>query len=113
MHIRDDIRQLKTGPPELRKFGLVVGAVFAALGLFFLLRHKAHWPYFLWPGAALIVLGTIYFLQGLAVIACFLDKWRWPPVFRTLAYGLVFIQQPLSLGVALLGLFDLWFDFRR
>jgi len=59
MNIRDDIRQLKTSPRELRKFGLVVGAVFALLGVLFLLRHKAHWPYFLWPGGVLVVLGAI------------------------------------------------------
>ena len=33
MNIRDDIRQLKTGPRELRKFGLMVGGVFVVLGL--------------------------------------------------------------------------------
>ena len=59
MTIRDDINQLKTGDRELRKFGLLVGGVFALLGLFFLLRDKAHWPYFLLPGAALIASGAL------------------------------------------------------
>ncbi len=59
MNIRDDIRQLKTGNRELRKFGLTVGGVFAALGLLFWLRHKARHPYFLWPGAALMLAGAI------------------------------------------------------
>ena len=44
MNIRDDIKQLKTTDRDLRKFGLLVGGVFAALGLIFFLRHKAHWP---------------------------------------------------------------------
>ena len=60
MNIRDDLKQLKTGDRDLRKFGLVVGGVFAALGLVFLLRHKAHYPYFLWPGVALIAFGAIF-----------------------------------------------------
>jgi hypothetical protein len=59
MNIREDIKQLKTGDRDLRKFGLVVGGVFAALGLFFWLRHKAAFPYFLWPGAGLMVAGMI------------------------------------------------------
>ena len=45
---------------QLRKFGLMVGGVFAVFGLLFLLRHKAHYPYFLWPGAALILSGAIF-----------------------------------------------------
>ena len=59
MTIRDDINQLKTGDRQLRKFGLLVGGVFALLGLFFLFRDKAHWPYFLLPGAALIASGAL------------------------------------------------------
>src|SRR2546423_3406348 len=53
----EEIKQLKTGPRELRKFGLMVGAVFFLLGLWFWHRHKAHYPYFIWPGLLLLVLG--------------------------------------------------------
>lgn len=59
MNIREDIKQLKTGERDLRKFGLVVGGVFLALGLFFLLRHKAAWPYFLIPGGLLMLFGLV------------------------------------------------------
>lgn len=59
MDIRDDLKQLKTGDRDLRKFGLLVGGVFAVLGLLFLLRHKAHYPYFLWPGIVLMALGVV------------------------------------------------------
>ena len=59
VNIRDDIKQLKTGDSELRKFGLLVGGVFAAFGVIVLLRHKAHYPYFLWPGLALALLGAV------------------------------------------------------
>ena len=60
MNIKDDIKQLKTSNRDLRKFGLTVGGVFAVLGLLFLWRHKTHWPYFLWPGASLIIAGIIF-----------------------------------------------------
>ncbi|HEU0037957.1 MAG TPA: SxtJ family membrane protein [Verrucomicrobiae bacterium] len=60
MNIREDIQQLKTSERDLRKFGLLVGGVFAVLGLLFLIRHKAHYPYFLMPGVVLTVSGAIF-----------------------------------------------------
>jgi len=60
MNIREDIRQLKTGDRDLRKFGLTVGGVFALLAVVMLLRHKAHWVYFAWPGGVLLVLGAVF-----------------------------------------------------
>ena len=59
MSVIDDIKQLKTADRDLRKFGLLVGGVFAAFGLILLLRHKTHYPFFLWPGAALIAFGAL------------------------------------------------------
>jgi|ERR1043166_1488971 hypothetical protein len=57
--IFDDIKSLKTGPRELRKFGLLVGGVFAAVGLLWLIRHKPYYPWLLTPGVILIVLGAV------------------------------------------------------
>jgi hypothetical protein len=57
--IRDEIKQLKTGPRELRKFGLLVGAVFAALGVWFWLRHRAAAPWLVTPGILLVFLGAV------------------------------------------------------
>ena len=58
--IREEIQQLRTGPRELRKFGLMVGGVFLALGLIFLFRHKSHYPWFLIPGGILLAGGAIF-----------------------------------------------------
>jgi len=57
--ILQDIKELKTGARELRKFGLLVGGVFALLGLVWLLRGKPHYPWVLFPGILLIVFGVI------------------------------------------------------
>lgn len=57
--IREDIKQLKCGQRELRRLGLLVGAVFAVLGIFFWLRGKSHAPYFLVPGALLLLFGAV------------------------------------------------------
>ena len=59
MNFREDLKQLKTGAPELRKFGLMVGGVFATLGLLFLWRHKGYYPYCLWPGVVLVLFGLV------------------------------------------------------
>ena len=55
----EDLKQLKTGARELRKFGLLVGGVFAILGALMWARGKGHFVYFLTPGLLLIVLGLI------------------------------------------------------
>jgi len=59
MTLLQDIKKLKTGPREVRKFGLMVGGVFVALGLLFLLRHKPSSPFLLWPGVVLIIFGAL------------------------------------------------------
>lgn len=59
MSILKEIQELKTGPRDLRRFGLMVGGVFLALGIFFFLRHKPSYPFLFWPGAALIFLGAV------------------------------------------------------
>ena len=60
--ILKDIKELKTGPRELRKFGLLVGGVFTFLGLAVLIwaRKKANVPYLLTPGLLLMALGQIF-----------------------------------------------------
>ncbi len=59
MNIREDIQQLKTSARDLRKFGLMVGGVFATFALVLWLRHKTAYPYFLWTGVTLITLGAV------------------------------------------------------
>jgi hypothetical protein len=56
--LRQEISELKTDPATLRKFGLVVGAVFAGLGAWFWWRHRPIYPWFLVPATPLLVLGA-------------------------------------------------------
>ena len=56
--IRDELKQLKTGARELRHFGLLIGGALAALGLMFWARGKPQFPWLLWPGASLLLLGA-------------------------------------------------------
>src|ERR1700676_1434089 len=57
--IVEEIKKLKTGERELRKFGWLVGGVFVALATLMWLRHKPYFPYFLAPGVLLIVSGFL------------------------------------------------------
>ncbi len=61
----------------------------------------------------LAVLLPLYFVQGLAVLSCILQRKNWPPVTKGLIYLLVFVLNPLPLVVTGVGVFDLWVDFRR
>ncbi|MEE9259240.1 MAG: YybS family protein [Nitrospinaceae bacterium] len=61
----------------------------------------------------LIVVGMIYFFQGLAIIKHFLEARKVPAFFQVLLLLLIFIQ-PLLIGLVVgLGVFDLWVDFRK
>ena len=59
MSFRQEISKLPTDVVTLRKFGLMVGGVFAALGAFLLWRDFS-WPIVLvWIGVPLMVLGAV------------------------------------------------------
>lgn len=61
----------------------------------------------------LIVVGQVYFLQGLAIVAVFMGERAWPALLRWPIYILILIQIYMMVIVAGLGLFDAWFDFRK
>ena len=60
-----------------------------------------------------LILGFVYFGQGVAVLAAVLHRFRAPLLLRGVGYFLIFMNPLLMLLVMLLGLLDLWFDFRR
>lgn len=60
----------------------------------------------------LLMLGFVYFCQGMAVIAALLQRFQVPWALRGLSYALAFLN-PLMILVTILGLMDLWLDFRR
>lgn len=61
----------------------------------------------------LLVMLPVYFLQGLAVVTHLLQRRHVTPLLRALAYGFIFLVNPMPLLVTGVGLFDLWFDFRK
>ncbi|MGC9195501.1 MAG: DUF2232 domain-containing protein [Syntrophobacteraceae bacterium] len=59
------------------------------------------------------VVGTIYFFQGIAIVAFYFQRSKIPLFVKALMYGLLFMTDGTRIGVAALGLFDVWFDFRK
>ena len=90
--------------PERLVWLLIVAGGLLALG-------QGFW---FWVGAnLLVVLSLIYFFQGLAVLAFWLDTKNAPRPLRVVIYLLVALEVFMIVLVALAGLFDLWFNFRR
>jgi uncharacterized protein YybS (DUF2232 family) len=61
----------------------------------------------------LFILLTVYFFQGIAIIAYFFEQKNVPRLFRILLYTLIALQQFLLLIVVGLGFFDTWLNFRK
>src|SRR5438067_13516896 len=60
MSIHAELRKLRTGAGDLRKFGLMVGAGFIFLGVLLLLRHRSSYVAFCGAGALLTAFGVIW-----------------------------------------------------
>lgn len=100
------------GPETLGSWGIPYPWVWVTIGAGILVLL----PGSIFPGIGanlLIVMGTLHFLQGVGVIATFFQKRGVPRFIRGILYALIFFQQFFLLAVAVLGLFDIWFDFRR
>ncbi|MEW6593259.1 MAG: YybS family protein [Thermodesulfobacteriota bacterium] len=61
---------------------------------------------------AAYVLGLLYFMQGLAIVAHFLARWQMPRFFRGMVYALLLIQFYGMLLLAIIGLADTWLALR-
>ncbi len=60
----------------------------------------------------LVLLGC-YFCQGLAIVSYFLERLRLPRGVRVAGYLLIAVQHVVAGMVLVLGVFDLWGNFRR
>ncbi len=60
-----------------------------------------------------IILMTIYFFGGIAIISFFFEKKRLPLLLRFFIYSIIALQKIALLAVVGLGIFDMWFNFRK
>ena len=86
--------------------------VWAAIGsgLFLLLPDRG---IKIWGMNACIVLMTIYFFQGIAIVSFFFNRKRFPLVLKVFLYSLIALQQIFLLIVIGIGFFDVWLNFRK
>ncbi len=67
-----------------------------------------------WLGANLLIAtSAVYLLQGIAVLAFWLQKKKIPRPARAAIYTAVVLMELVLLLLVAAGLFDMWFDFRR
>lgn len=57
--VLDELKSIKSGSAELKKFGIVVGTVIVLIATFLLWREKSSYLYFYIVAAALILLGML------------------------------------------------------
>lgn len=60
----------------------------------------------------LVILSVLYFLQGLAVISTIIARQAFAGMLRAVLYVTLLFQPYLAFIVAIIGIFDLWGDFR-
>jgi len=60
----------------------------------------------------LLIVSFAYFFQGLAVMAHFFTRFAVPAFGRFMFYTFLLLQPYLLAGVAVLGIFDMWVNFR-
>ena len=60
-----------------------------------------------------LVVCFLYLLQGLAIVSFLFQIKNVPAFFRYFFYFLIAVQQILMIPVIAIGLFDMWFDFRK
>jgi uncharacterized protein YybS (DUF2232 family) len=106
--LRRDPGWLEDGEFERVRFSLALVVVFVLSGA------AVAWP-LARPAAYNVLLVTAFFfaLQGLAVVAFYARRLAGPPLLRAAVLVLILANPWAPQILALLGLFDNWFDFRR
>jgi hypothetical protein len=61
----------------------------------------------------LIVVLQVYFFQGIAIVSSAMMYYDWSRLVRYAVYILILTQIYIMIGIAGLGLFDTWFNFRN
>jgi len=90
-------------PPEL--VWLLIASGYGT----FLVNGAAQWV----AANVFAVLLAVYFCQGLVIAEFYMRRWRSPFWVVGLVYLFIVVEWLLATGVTLLGVFDLWADFRR
>ena len=103
-------------PQPYREFAVPEPLVFVlalAVGLWaYGMKLGAGEVFATWGGSLVVFLAVFYFLEGMGVVSFFFWRWRLRPLFRFFLYALIILSFDMRM-LAVLGLLDLWLDFRR
>ena len=61
----------------------------------------------------LVLLSMIYCFQGMSIAVFFMNKWKVPLLLRSFFYVMVIFQSFGTILLLILGIGDIWFDFRK
>jgi len=61
----------------------------------------------------LMVWWAFYLLQGLAVLIFLLNRWSTPPLIQGIIYAMIIVQAYGVVLLSIIGLADVWADFRK
>ena len=105
---RRDPGWLDAGEFEGVRWPFLLAVAFVALGLAVLSPLLRPFAY-----NGLLILAFFFGLQGLAVVSFYAQRLAAPPLLRAAVLVLVLINPWAPQILALIGLFDIWFDFRK
>ena len=105
---RRDPGWLDAGEFEGVRWSFLLAVAFVALGLGVLSPIVRPFAY-----NGLLILAFFFGLQGLAVVSFYAQRLAAPPLLRAAVLVLVLINPWAPQILALIGLFDIWFDFRK
>ena len=104
--------QLGSDQPAAFRWELPEALVWVFIGSAMLFLTGMPWLKTVGLNGLIILLG-LYFLQGLSIAAFLFRRFQLPRFLATLSVILLVFQPFFTLLVAGLGLFDVWFSFRR
>ncbi len=63
--------------------------------------------------SGLLILMTVYFFQGIAIVSFYFEKKKFPRFLKIFMYSIIAVQQILLFFIIGLGFFDMWMNFRK
>jgi uncharacterized protein YybS (DUF2232 family) len=63
--------------------------------------------------SGILILMTVYFFQGIAIVSFYFEKKRFPRFLKIFMYSIIAVQQILLFFIIGLGFFDMWMNFRK
>jgi uncharacterized protein YybS (DUF2232 family) len=93
-----------------RPLGVVI--IITQVADLFVRYPEGHWSFTVMLNLRLVLM-TIAFIYGLALLWFYLDKYRVPTIWRVIVIFLLFLNPLVYLLITWAAILDVWFDFRK